>query len=162
MTQKSASDYNLELPPHTVREMEEVSVAINEWHSNGATLSRTPTDALTTSIHQTLSTARRLLNDLANPSSQRRHPERNQKFLQTFRGVLAMHAASGLDVVGLQAMGAAMELETREKAEEVTEEAAKWADLVKMLDEQEELMGTLAEKVAELEAEEERDEWWCS
>ena len=111
-------------------------------------------DALITSIHQTLSTAHRLLDDLANPASQTIHPERKQKFLETFRGVLAMRAASGLDIVGLQAMGAAVDLERREKGGEETKEAAKWAKLVKMLDEKEEMMGTLAEKVAELEAEE--------
>jgi hypothetical protein len=105
-----------------------------------------------TSIFQTLATGRRLLKNLADPSAQPMHSDRKQKFLNTFRDVLAMHAASGLDVVGFQAMGAVMKPETEEKEGVESENSAKWAKLMTRLDEKEELMRVLAEKVTELEA----------
>jgi hypothetical protein len=153
MPPKPLEDYNLALPPYTVREMEQANATIHKWHSDGAILSATPVDALNISIFQTLATSRRLLDDLADPKAQPMHPDRKQKFLKTFRGVLWMHAASGLDLVGLRAMGAVVTLEIRERGEE-NETSMEWARLMTRLDEKEELMRVLAERVAELEADE--------
>jgi hypothetical protein len=153
MPPKPLEDYNLALPPYTVREMEQANATIHKWHSDGAILSATPVDALNISIFQTLATSRRLLDDLADPKAQPMHPDRKQKFLNTFRDVLAMHAASGLDLVGLRAMGAVVTLEIRERGEE-NETSMEWAKLMTRLDEKEELMRVLAERVAELEADE--------
>jgi hypothetical protein len=153
MPPKPLEDYNLALPPYTVREMNQANATIHKRHSDGAILSATPVDALNISIFQTLTTGRRLLDDLADPKAQPMHPDRKQKFLNTFRDVLAMHASSGLDLVGLRAMGAVVKLEIEERGEE-NETSMEWAKLMTRLEEKEEFMRVLAEKVAELEADE--------
>jgi hypothetical protein len=153
MPPKPLEDYNLALPPYTVREMNQANVTIHKWHSDRAILSATPVDALNICIFQTLTTGRRLLDDLADPKAQPMHPDRKQKFLNTFRDVLAMHASSGLDLVGLRAMGAVVKLEIEERGEE-NETSMEWAKLMTRLEEKEEFMRVLAEKVAELEADE--------
>jgi hypothetical protein len=112
-----------------------------------------PVDPLNISIFQTLASGRRLLDDLADPKAQPMHPDRKQKFLKTFRDVLAMHAASGLDLVGLRTMGAVVKLEIEERGEE-NETSTEWAKLMTRLDEKEESMRILAEKVTELKVDE--------
>jgi hypothetical protein len=153
MPPKPLEDYSLALPPYTVREMNQANATIHKWHSDRTILSATPVDALNICIFQTLTTGRRLLDDLADPKAQPMHPDRKQKFLNTFRDVLAMHASSGLDLVGLRAMGAVVKLEIEERGEE-NETSMEWAKLMTRLEEKEEFMRVLAEKVAELEADE--------
>jgi hypothetical protein len=154
MTQRSADAYKLTLPPHSLEEMEEANAEIRTWHDSGAVLSEAPIDALTTSVHQTLETAKKLLSDLAEPAiAQAISVERKQRFLDTSRGVLEMHAESELDIAGLQARAASLEAGVQKGEVEESGNVAKWTKLAAMLLEKEELMKTLAEKVVELEAE---------
>jgi hypothetical protein len=155
MAQRTADDYNLTLPPHSLEEMEEANAKIRTWHDSGVVLSETPIDALTTSVHQTLETARRLLHDLATPATAQAMPvERKQRYPDTFRGVLEMHAESKLDVAGLRAKARSLAAGVQEgEAVEIRKVVAGWTKLATMLLEKEDLMKTLAEKVAELEAE---------
>lgn len=148
---KLPADHDLSLPPHTVQEMEQAKARIQLWHRDGAVLSLTPVLSLSTCIHQTLSTAGRLLRDLEDPASQPMAPERKKKFWETFRGVVVLHAASTLDVEGLRAMCVKVHLNSER------EEMEKWQGLVRMLWEKEELMEVLAEKVVELERELEKE-----
>jgi hypothetical protein len=152
MSSKPLEDYNLALPPYNVREMEQANATIHKWHSERI-LSAMHVDPLNISIFQTLATGPRLLDDLADPKAQPMHPDRKQKFLKTFRDVLAMHAASGLDLVGLRTMGAVVKLEIEERGKE-NETSTEWAKLMTRLDEKEESMRILAEKVTELKVDE--------
>ena len=155
MAQRTADDYNLTLPPHTLEEMEEANAKIRTWHDSGAVLSDTPVAALTTSVRQTLETAKRLLNDLATPATAQAMPvERKQRYLDTFRGVLEMHAESKLDFAGLRAKARSLAAGVQEReTKEIRKVVAGWTKLATMLLEKEDLMKTLAEKVVELEAE---------
>lgn len=90
--------------------MEQAAAAIQAWHSNGACLWQTPIHALITTLHQTIATAKRLLDDLAKPSSQSVPHAHKQIFMHNFRNILDMHARSQLDVTGLQARAVSVKL----------------------------------------------------
>lgn len=151
MTRRSPEDYDLSLPPFTVEEMNQVNAAIQAWHSAGANIPDAPLQALLTSVLQTLATAHRPLDDLKNPAFQTLPLQRKRRFLDTFREVLASHAASTLDVAGLRAMGAEVRSDLEETGAEESEEATDWMKLEELLGAKEELMEALMGKVDELE-----------
>lgn len=157
MTSKALEDYDLTLPPVSLGEMNRVNAEIQSWHSSGGKLSETPVDALITNLHQTISTARRLLNDLEGEKSQSIPLHRKQKFLDNFRSVLQIHAGNQLDVAGLQARAANVQSEI--EATYQKDAAANWEKLIDTLKEKETLMETLAKKVEDLEAECEKEQW---
>lgn len=151
MTQRLPNDYDLTLPPFTVEEMDQVNAAIQAWHSAGANIPDAPLQALLTSVLQTLATARRLLEDLESPAFETFPVERKRKFLDNFREVLAIHAASTLDVTGLRAMGAEVRSDLEETGAEESEEATDWMKLEGLLGAKEDLMEVLMGKVDGLE-----------
>lgn len=151
MTWRSPEEYNLSLPPFTAEEMEQANAAIQAWHSAGASIPDAPLQALLTSVLQTLATARRLLEDLESLAVGTFPSERKRKFLDTFREVLAIHAASTLDVAGLRAMGAEVRSDLEETGAVESEEATDWMELEESLGAKEDLMKVLMGKVDELE-----------
>lgn len=157
MTSKALEDYDLTLPPVSLRDINRVNAEIQSWHSSGANLSETPVDALITNLHQTISTARRLLNDLEGEKSQSIPLHRKQKFLDNFRSVLQIHAGNQLDVAGLQAKAANVQSEIEGTNQK--DAAPDWEKLTDMLKEKETLIETLAKKARDLEAECEKEQW---
>lgn len=130
--------------------MQKAAAAIQTWHSNGARIWQTPIDALITTLHQTIATAKRLLDDLTKPSSQSMPRAKKQKFLHNFRNILDMHARSQLEVAGLKAIAVSVKWEFEEMGEETEEEAAKWEKLSSMLTKKEEVMNARRLKISKM------------
>jgi hypothetical protein len=151
-------DYGLPPAPHTDEEMEAARAAINTWQLSGSDLSEAPIDALTTYVNQALVSGKGFLRNIAasvDPTTgQAITLERKQGYLNAFREFLHWHGVLGADVAGFQAEAESLRAEAQNGEVEGSEKAAKWMKLAKMLREKEEMMVPIAEKVAELAAEE--------
>lgn len=158
MTQSSTDDYDLTFPPFTVEEMEVANAIIQIWQFAGTSIPDAPLASLLAAVIQTLETTRRLLNDLESPASHAISRTRKQKFVDAFREVLAIHAASTLDVAGLRAKGRSVRENLQAAGAEESEEESDWISLETLLGEKEELMQELKGKVDELEEQGEQQE----
>ena len=148
-------DYGLPPAPHKDEEMEAARAEINTWQAGGADLSEAPVDALTTYVNQALVAGNGFLHNIEDPAMrQAMSLERKQGYLNAFREFLLWHGMLGADVAGFQAEAESLRSEAQNGEAEGSEEAAKWTRLVRMLQEKEVMMGPIAEKVAELQAEE--------
>lgn len=148
-------DYGLPPAPHTDEEMEAARAAINTWQLSGSDLSEAPIDALTTYVNQALVSGKGFLRNIEDPAlRQAMTLERKQGCLNAFREFLHWHGILGADVAGFQAEAESLRSEAQNGEVEGSEKVAKWMKLARMLQEKEDMMVPIAEKVAELAAEE--------
>lgn len=141
--------------PHTPEEMQAANVEIHTWYASGAVLPAAPVDALTTWTNQTLATGNFVFDYLAQPAArQTMRLEDKQTCLDTFRRVLEKHAESGIDAAGLQAEAASIRSKAQQIGVEEYEKVRKWTKHATMLQKKEDLVGSVAGKVIEMEAEE--------
>jgi len=151
----TAIDYNLTSLPHTPGEMLAAKEEIHAWYASGAVISAAPVDALTTAIQQTLATGDSRLSDLADPAKrQAMSLELKQKYLDELREFVRLHKRREVDAAGLQAEAESLRSAVQKDGMEESKKVAKWTKLATVLQKKEDLMGLLAEKVVELEAEE--------
>jgi hypothetical protein len=136
--------------------MEAATAEINTWQASGSVLSAAPTDALATYVNQTLVAVNGSLQDIADPAERQVEMSlaRKQQYLNAFRTCLELHATLGADVPGFQAEAKSLRSRAQNGEAEGSEKAAKWKKLATTLQEKEDLVGLVAEKVAKLQAEE--------
>lgn len=136
--------------------MEAATAEINTWQLSGSDLSAAPTDALATYVNQMLVAVNGLLQDIADPVGRQVEMclARKQQYLNAFRKCLEFHDTLGADVAGFQAEAESLRERAQNGEAEESEKADKWTKLATMLQEKEELVGVVADKVAEMEAEE--------
>jgi hypothetical protein len=79
---------------------------------------------------------------------------RKQQYLNAFRKCLEFHDTLGADVDGFRAEAESLRSRAQNGEAEESEKADKWTKLATMLQEKEDLVKVVAEKVAEMEAEE--------
>ena len=80
--------------------------------------------------------------------------ELKQKYLDELREFVRLHKRREVDAAGLQAEAESLRSAVQKDGMEESKKVAKWTKLATVLQKKEDLMGLLAEKVVELEAEE--------